>query len=222
MSTVSPDLFHRNTFSFTIVLDPLNLSAPDGSLLLDNTRLVLAAGHIYGLVGRNGVGKSTLLRALGDGSSFSSFSSLDIHASYVEQEFQVENKPLLQCLLDEHARINNVAELKAQIEALESAPAEEDGHEDDGKQFAEDMERLAELYERLEVCEGPHLEAEASSVLLGLQFPKGWIHKRATELSGGWRQRLALAQAIFAVPDILLLDEPVNHLDLAAILVWVI
>lgn len=207
-------MFQKNTFQGTVVADNLSLNTPNGTLLLDSTRLVIAPGHRYGVVGRNGVGKSTLLKAIASGELQGC--SRDIKTIYVHQEAKVQDKSSLQCLMDERAAVGGLAGLEAEIAELEDPDR---GSEDTSESaLSKQMERLTMLYDKLDQLQGPRLEEQARAVLSGLQFPEYMFDKRATQLSGGWQQRLGLAQAIFSQPDILLLDEPVNHLDLAAIL----
>lgn len=80
-------------------------------------------------------------------------------------------------------------------------------------------EELKEVYSRLEELESDAAETRASTILTGLGFDNEAMQRPTKEYSGGWRMRVALAQALFCEPDLLLLDEPTNHLDVVA-LTW--
>lgn len=90
----------------------------------------------------------------------------------------------------------------------------------DGREDYEDIvDRLQQVYERLEEMDAATAEVRASSILSGLGFSKAMMAKKTREFSGGWRMRIALARALFISPTLLLLDEPTNHLDMEAV-VW--
>lgn len=74
------------------------------------------------------------------------------------------------------------------------------------------MDRVQQVYERLEEMDAATAEVRASSILSGLGFSKAMMAKKTREFSGGWRMRIALARALFISPTLLLLDEPTNHL----------
>ena len=79
-------------------------------------------------------------------------------------------------------------------------------------------EKLAELYENLQLLGSDAAEAQASKILAGLGFTKDMQGRATRSFSGGWRMRISLARALFVQPTLLLLDEPTNHLDLRAVL----
>ena len=81
------------------------------------------------------------------------------------------------------------------------------------------MDRLTQVYERLEELDAATAETRASKILSGLGFTPEKQNKKTKEFSGGWRMRIALARALFIQPTLLLLDEPTNHLDMEAV-VW--
>merc|ERR1719506_3519274 len=84
---------------------------------------------------------------------------------------------------------------------------------------AELMDRLTQVYERLDEMDAATAETRASKILTGLGFTKTTQEKKCKDFSGGWRMRIALARALFIQPTLLLLDEPTNHLDMEAV-VW--
>ncbi|XP_040205686.1 ATP-binding cassette sub-family F member 3 [Rana temporaria] len=174
-------------------------------VLLTGAELHLASGRRYGLVGRNGLGKTTLLKMLA-GRSLRVPSHISI--LHVEQEVDGDDTPALQSVLEcDTLRESLLREEKA-LNAKISA----------GKGDGSESTRLTEIYSKLEEIEADKAPARASVVLAGLGFKHTMQQQLTKEFSGGWRMRLALARALFARPDLLLLDEPTNMLDVRAIL----
>jgi ATP-binding cassette, subfamily F, member 3 len=85
-------------------------------------------------------------------------------------------------------------------------------------EHADDPRRIAEIHERLNAIDAHGAPAHGSRILAGLGFPEEDQHRPLASFSGGWRMRVALAALLFSEPDLLLLDEPSNHLDLEAAL----
>jgi len=83
---------------------------------------------------------------------------------------------------------------------------------------ADDL-RLEDLYDRISALDESTFKSRASTLLHGLGFSQEMMAKKTSDMSGGWRMRVALAKALFIKPTLLLLDEPTNHLDLEAC-VW--
>ena len=100
------------------------------------------------------------------------------------------------------------AKLEAEAEILNDLMALEDG----GDNADDTMERLTQVYERLEELDAATAETRASKILCGLGFTPEKQNKKTKEFSGGWRMRISLARALFIQPTLLLLDEPTNHL----------
>lgn len=176
--------------------------------LLYNATVRLAHGHKYGLIGRNGVGKSTLLRAMMERDGRVPIPK-HILMMHVEQEIVGDDTPVLKTVL---AADVEREWLLTQEEAL--LAVEDDGT---GQEAKINGVTLMEVYERLEELGSEDAEARAAVILAGLGF-SGEDQRRPTkEFSGGWRMRIALAQALFVQPDLLLLDEPTNHLDVHAV-----
>jgi len=176
--------------------------------LLYNASLRLAHGHKYGLIGRNGVGKSTLLRAIfeRDGRVPVPKHILIMH---VEQEIKGDETPVLESVLK--ADLEREWLLKIEKE-LATAEVGESGEEPKVHGVG-----LMEVYERLDDMSSEDAEARAGTILAGLGFTAEDQKRPTKEFSGGWRMRIALAQSLFVQPDLLLLDEPTNHLDVHAV-----
>jgi len=166
-----------------------------GRRFFDSASVSLPPGAKVGLVGRNGIGKSTLFKLiLGDLTPDGGEISLPKNArvASVDQEHPASPVSLLDTILaadTERERLN--AE-------LETAPPE----------------HLGEIYARLIEIDADRAPARAAEILSGLGFSTADLARPMAEFSGGWRMRVALVAALFAEPDLLLLDEPTNYLDL--------
>ncbi|XP_015379543.1 PREDICTED: ATP-binding cassette sub-family F member 3 [Diuraphis noxia] len=176
-------------------------------ILLQNTDVTLAYGRRYGLVGRNGLGKTTLLRMISGGQL-----RIPSHISilHVEQEVVGDDTPalesVLQCDFVRHRLLTREKEINTLIANGSTASAELSSE-------------LSEIYMQLSAIEADKAPARASVILDGLGFNPDMQKKATKHFSGGWRMRLALARALFSKPDLLLLDEPTNMLDMKAI-IW--
>jgi ATP-binding cassette, subfamily F, member 3 len=173
-------------------------------------------GERVGLIGRNGVGKTTLLRMLlGEVEPDAGVISKPKRITFgflPQQLSQLTGSTVLAYVMDvseqlTHAR-NSLQDLET---ALNTAK--------DGKQIKNLALKQAHLIEKFELLGGYDLEARARTVLAGLGFADKNLLQPVASLSGGWLMRLALARLLLAAPDLLLLDEPTNHLDLDS-LIW--
>lgn len=171
-----------------------------GRLLIENTSLNIPSSAKVGFVGHNGTGKSTLFRAiLGEiplqAGSITYPKNLKIGT--VEQEVETGDTSLLDLIL---------AQDKERYELLAKAENNDDPME------------IAEIHERLADIDAYSAPARAQTILSGLGFNEPQHHMPAKSFSGGWRMRVALAAALFTNPDLLLLDEPSNYLDLEGVM----
>mmetsp|Transcript_4874 Transcript_4874/g.11038 ORF Transcript_4874/g.11038 Transcript_4874/m.11038 type:complete len:606 (-) Transcript_4874:83-1900(-) len=173
-----------------------------GKELIQDTNLNLNFGRRYGLIGANGSGKSALLAAIA-ARELPIPDHIDIW--HVHQEAEPTEVSALQSVIDVAAKEH------ARIEELITKLCEEDPEGN-----AEFLEALGEKLDRMTP---ETFEAEAGSLLHGLGFSEAMMAKPTKDMSGGWRMRVALAQALFKKPTLLVLDEPTNHLDLGAC-VW--
>jgi len=166
-----------------------------GRRFFDRASVTIPSGTRVGVVGRNGVGKSTLFRLItGDLVPLEGDIVLPRAARIgaVEQEHPATPASLIDTILAADARREA---LNAQLET--AAP-----------------EQLAEIYEHLNAIDAAGAPARAAEILSGLGFADTDLDRPMAEFSGGWRMRVALAAALFAEPELLLLDEPTNYLDL--------
>ncbi|KAF2018619.1 P-loop containing nucleoside triphosphate hydrolase protein [Aaosphaeria arxii CBS 175.79] len=204
-----------------IKIDSFDISIT-GKRILTDSSLTLAYGRRYGLVGQNGIGKSTLLRALSRREV-----AIPTHISilHVEQEISGDDTPAIQAVLDadvwrkhllkEQDKITKeLAELEAERSTL--ADTSVDAEKLDKQREGLDI-TLSDIHSKLSEMESDKAESRAASILAGLGFSPERQQFATKTFSGGWRMRLALARALFCEPDLLLLDEPSNMLDVPSI-----
>ena len=171
-----------------------------GRTILDRASAALPPGSRVGLIGRNGAGKSTLVRVVAgllepdDGAAEMPRGS---RLGYIAQEAPAGDATPFETVL---AADTERASLMAEAET------EEDAH------------RLGDIYDRLLAIDAYAAPARAASILVGLGFDEEMQGRPLDSFSGGWKMRVALAALLFSQPDVLLLDEPSNHLDLEAVL----
>jgi ATP-binding cassette subfamily F protein 3 len=182
--------------------------APGGEDLLIDVDWHIRQGESVGLVGRNGTGKTTILRAIvgeqhTDGGRVTVRPGLSL--GYLPQ--QAVSGSTLTVWDEVRSRMWRIAALQERLEAAEEAVAA-------GTPGA--VERLDEAMEAFRIAGGFSQEERIGEVLHGLGFaPEEW-HRGCDTFSGGWQMRIALARLLLSEPDIALLDEPTNHLDMLA------
>ena len=199
-----PDALRNRTRNLDIEVNDVTMYA-GGSELLYNTTVKLVHGVNYGLIGRNGVGKSTLLRNLANKSiGIPEF----VFVMHVEQEITGDDTSVINAVLKSDKEREYLLDLETQILAMDPVEHPEQAVDGIG---------LMEIYERLEELDSENAETRAAVILAGLGFDAEMQVRATKEFSGGWRMRIALAQALFMNPDLLLLDEPTNHLDVPAV-----
>ena len=179
-----------------------------GRKLFEEVNIKFTPGNCYGLIGANGAGKSTFLKIL-SGEQDTTTGDVSITpgerlAVLKQDHYAYENSAVLETVIMGHERLYKVMKEKDAIYM------KEDFSDEDGMRAAELEGEFAEL-------NGWEAESEASMVLQGLGISEALHQKQMSELTGGEKVKVLLAQALFGKPDILLLDEPTNGLDLKAI-----
>jgi ATP-binding cassette subfamily F protein 3 len=179
-------MLHINDISYRI----------EGRILLDRATASIPYGHKIGLIGRNGTGKTTLLRI--------------ISGELVPDEGSISlpNNASIQALAQEAP--SGRASL---IDTVLAADSERTSLLTEAKS-ASDPDRISEIHTRLGDIGAHSAPARAAAILKGLGFDEDTQQCSCAELSGGWRMRVALAAVLFSAPDLLLLDEPSNYLDI--------
>ncbi|MGO4684828.1 ABC-F family ATP-binding cassette domain-containing protein [Hyphomicrobium sp. 2TAF46] len=177
---------------------------------------VLNRGEKIGLVGPNGAGKTTLFRLItGQEQPDEGQVSVDrgITIGYFSQDVgDMRGRSAVAEVMDGAGPVSTVA---AELVELEAAMADPDRADE----MEEIIERYGEVQGRFEELGGYALEGRAREVLAGLSFDQEKMDGDVGALSGGWKMRVALARILLMRPDVMLLDEPSNHLDLES-LIW--
>ena len=170
-------------------------------------------GDCWGLVGPNGVGKTTLLRILAKEETADQgqvASPKGWRIGYLPQEVRRAGTG---SVLDETcAAVPEAGRIEARMRRVEEAMA--DASPDSVEQLTR---RYAALQDQFQSLDGFSVSARAKEILSGLGFPANALGRPVDELSGGWAMRVALAGLLLSRPDVLLLDEPTNHLDLESL-----
>ena len=176
--------------------------------LFENISIKFGDGNRYGLIGANGCGKSTLMKILG-GDLTPSAGNVSVDANerigkLRQDQFAFENHTVIDTVIMGHDRLWNVKQERDRIYGLAEMS------ETDGMRVADLEVEFAEL-------DGYTAEARAGELLLGVGIPIEQHSGPMSAVAPGWKLRVLLAQALFADPDIMLLDEPTNNLDINTI-----
>lgn len=184
--------------------------------LLNDINFVVNKRDRIALVGKNGAGKSTMLKIIAGEQSPSSgvvARPTDITIGYLPQQMNLTDT---RTLLDEvRQAFNHVSEMDAAIDELNTELATRTDYESTAYQDL--IDRLTAKTEARAMMQSENYEAEIEKTLIGLGFTRNDFDRHTSEFSGGWRMRIEIAKLLLRKPDVLLLDEPTNHLDIESI-----
>lgn len=194
-----------------------NLSVEfNSTTLFSGVNFVINKRDKIALVGKNGAGKSTMLKTIAglqEPTGGVVAAQKDITIGYLPQQM---------ILTDERSVVEEVRtvfgkldEMKASLARMNTELAERTDYESES--YAELIDRISNLSDLVQMEESENGEAELEKTLLGLGFVRSDFDRNTSEFSGGWRMRIELAKLLLMRPDVLLLDEPTNHLDIESI-----
>jgi len=186
-------------------------------ILLDAVNFVLKPGERVGLVGRNGAGKSTMLKIIaGEMQPHEGNMVFPTHFTlgYLHQDMLM---PKGKTVIDE--TMTAFSEIKALEDELHRVQDQLNTREDyESDEYSKIIEQMSDVTEHLHHMGSATSQADAEKVLAGLGFRASDMTRLTDEFSGGWQMRIELAKMLLRRPDLLLLDEPTNHLDIESIL----
>lgn len=187
-----------------------------GNTLFDNITYVINKRDRIALVGKNGAGKSTMLKIIAGLQAPTSGRvnmPKDLTVGYLPQQMNLtDSRTVMQ---EAEQAFAHIFELQARIERMNTELAERTDYESDD--YQELIERVSNANEQLSLIGAANYQAEIEKTLIGLGFTRDDFNRNTSEFSGGWRMRIELAKLLLQRPDVLLLDEPTNHLDIESI-----
>jgi len=189
-----------------------------GEYLFEDITFKLGNGDRIGLIGKNGAGKSTMLKILSkemepDTGQIAADKELKI--GFLKQDIDfILGRTVLE---EAYEAFTEIKTLEAKMEAVNTQLAERTDYESDG--YHQLMIDVNELQHQYEILGGYNYQGDTEKILQGLGFQRQDFEKLTDTFSGGWRMRIELAKLLLQNNDILLLDEPTNHLDIESI-IW--
>ena len=194
-----------------------NLSVEfNSTALFSGVNFVINKRDKIALVGKNGAGKSTMLKiiaGLQEPTGGVVAAQKDITIGYLPQQMILTDK---RSVVEEVRTVfGKLDEMKASLARMNTELAERTDYESES--YAELIDRISNLSDLVQMEESENGEAELEKTLLGLGFVRSDFDRNTSEFSGGWRMRIELAKLLLMRPDVLLLDEPTNHLDIESI-----
>lgn len=189
-----------------------------GEFLFEEITFRLGAGDRIGLVGKNGAGKSTMLKILAgemEPDSGQIAADKDLKVGFLKQDIDfVEGRTVLE---ESYQAFEEIKRLESKLEEINHQLAVRTDYESDG--YHQLMVDLNDVQHQYEIHGGYNYQGETERILQGLGFKREDFNKLTDTFSGGWRMRIELAKLLLQQNDVLLLDEPTNHLDIESI-IW--
>jgi len=187
-----------------------------GTTLFKDISFVINEKDRIALMGKNGAGKSTLLKIIAGKRTTSSgkiSAPKDAVIAYLPQHLMTEdNRSVFEEAAQAFAKIK---EMEHEIEALNLEMSTRTDYESDS--YYALIEQVSALSEKFYAIEEINYDAEVEKILIGLGFKREDFTRPTSEFSGGWRMRIELAKILLQKPDLILLDEPTNHMDIESI-----
>jgi len=187
-----------------------------GTTLFNNVSFSINENDKIALMGKNGAGKSTLLKIIAGVAKPNSgniSAPKEAKIAYLPQHLLAKDNATV---VEETSKaFSEIFKMKAEIEEINEALTVRTDYESDG--YMKLIERVSELSEKFYAIEEVNYEAEVEKVLKGLGFEATDFKRPTSEFSGGWRMRIELAKILLQKPDLILLDEPTNHIDIESV-----
>ncbi|GAB1857338.1 ABC-F family ATP-binding cassette domain-containing protein [Flavobacteriaceae bacterium MHTCC 0001] len=189
-----------------------------GEYLFEDITFKLGNGDRVGLIGKNGAGKSTMLKILSkelepDSGQIATDKALKI--GFLKQDIDfIFGRTVLE---EAYEAFTEIKQLEAKMEAINTQLAERTDYESEA--YNQLMIEINEVQQQYEIIGGYNYQGNTEKILQGLGFKREDFNKLTDTFSGGWRMRIELAKLLLQDNDILLLDEPTNHLDIESI-IW--
>ena len=187
-----------------------------GTTLFSDVSFAINENDKIALMGKNGAGKSTLLKIIA-GQSKPSTGSIstpkDAVVAYLPQHLLTKDGSTV---MEEASKaFGEIFKMKAEIDEINEQLTVRTDYESDA--YMKLIERVSDLSEKFYAIEEVNYEAEVEKILIGLGFDREDFSRQTSEFSGGWRMRIELAKILLQKPDLILLDEPTNHMDIESI-----
>mgnify|MGYP003403566455 FL=1 len=187
-----------------------------GTTLFSDVSFAINENDKIALMGKNGAGKSTLLKIIA-GQSKPSTGNIsapkDAVVAYLPQHLLTTDGATV---MEETSKaFGEVFAMKAEIDEINEQLTVRTDYESDA--YMKLIERVSDLSEKFYAIEEINYEAEVEKILIGLGFVREDFGRQTSEFSGGWRMRIELAKILLQKPDLILLDEPTNHMDIESI-----
>ncbi|MDH7911380.1 ABC-F family ATP-binding cassette domain-containing protein [Winogradskyella sp. SYSU M77433] len=189
-----------------------------GEYLFEDITFKLGPGDRVGLIGKNGAGKSTMLRILAkeqDSDTGQIAADKNLKIGFLKQDIDFD---FGKTVLDEsYEAFKEIKDCEAKLEEINTQLAERTDYESES--YHQLMVDLNEIQHQYEILGGYNYQGDTEKILQGLGFKREDFNKLTDTFSGGWRMRIELAKLLLQNNDLLLLDEPTNHLDIESI-IW--